>query len=206
MPETNMYYGEAVDVSELYIAEVTGDDTGAYAAGTPKLLAPFSTIAKETSSNTKTRYYSGKPLFVDTTEGETKLTVVVPGLTVKARAELCGKTYDTTKGMMYDDGNTGEKYFAVGYCVHHAGGVDEYAWLLKGKFSIPKDEAETKTTDINEKTLSVEYTAITTTTKYQLATGKKGGCKAVYADTADSNFKGADTWFNAVQKPPAVSA
>lgn len=210
MAGTTMYCGEAVNVSRLFIAEVTGDDNGAYSAGTPKLLAPMSTIAKETTTNTKTRYYSGAPLYVDTSEGETKITVVVPGLTVKARAELLDKTYDSTSGLMYDSGKPGNKYYALGYMIEHAGGVNEYAWLAKGKFAIPKEEGETKTDSVNEKTLTVEYTAITTNTQFQLAPNVKNGVKAVYGDTFDAAFTAKyandDAWFAAVVLPPAVTA
>lgn len=211
MPEAvNKYYGEAVNVSWLYLAEVTGDDKGAYSAGTPFLFAPAATIAKETASSTKTRYYSGVPLYVDTSEGETKVTLVVPGLTVKSRAELLGKVYDTTKGLMYDSGKPGEKYYALGYAIEHAGGVPEFAWLLKGKFSILKEEGETKTENVNEKTLSLEYTAIITNTKFQLNANTQSGTKAVYGDHTDAACKSAyaneAAWFKEVVLPPAVAA
>ena len=210
MPDPAKYYGEAVNVSQLFIAEVTGDENGAYQAATPYLLAPMSTIAKETTTNTKTRYYSGVPLYVDKSEGETKVTLVIPGLTVKTRAELLGKTYDTTSGLMYDSGKPGEKYFALGYMIEHAGGVNEYAWLLKGKFGIPKEEGETKTDNVNEKTLTVEYTAIATTTQFQLDTNTKSGTKGVYGDQSDTAFKSKyandEAWFKAVVTPPSVSA
>ena len=211
MSETpNKYYGEAVNVSWLYAAEVTGDENGAYNAATPFLLAPMSTIAKETANATKTRYYSGVPLYVDTSEGETKVTLVVPGLTVKTRAELLGKTFNTEKGLLYDAGKPGEKYYALGYMIEHAGGVNEYVWLLKGKFSIPKEEGETKTENTNEKALTLEFTAITTNTKYQLTADIKSGTKSVSGDMSDAAFKTTyandEAWFKAVVTPPAVAA
>ena len=198
--------GEAIDVSDLYIAAITADTDTAYTAGTPESLAPVATIARETAMNTKTRYYSGAALFTDTSEGETKLTIAIPGLTVKGRATLLGKTYDADAGKMYDDGVANPPYFAIGYRVSRPNDIAEYAWLLKGKFSIPKDEVETKTDSINEKTLTVEFTAVRTNHLYQLSAAKKGGAKAVYADNADAAFTGAATWFEAVQQPPAITA
>lgn len=195
---TVKYYGEAVDVSELVIAEVTGDDDLNYTAGTPYMLAPVATVAKETTTNTKTRYYSGQPLFVDTAEGETKVTVVVPGLTVSARAELAGKTYNTEKGLLYDDGQPGNKWWALGYRIKHAGDVDEYIWLAKGKFSIPREEGQTSETQINEKTLTVEYTAVNTKTKFKITESRNAGIKAVYGDTSDDKFTLGESWFNSV--------
>lgn len=197
--------GEAIGVSDLYVAEVTADSDAAYTAGTPESLAPVATIARETAVSTKTRYYSDAALFTDTSEGETKITIVIPGLTVEGRAKLLGKVYDTTNGIMYDSGVANPPYFAVGYCVNRPDGVKEYAWLNKGKFAIPKDEAETKTDAINEKTLSLEYTAVRTVKQFQLDTNTKGGAKACYADTSDSAFMGDATWFNAVKTPPAIT-
>lgn len=200
--------GEAVGVSELYIAAVTKDDDAAngYVAGTPELLAPMATIAKETTTNTKTRYYSNKALFVDSSEGETKLTPVIPGLSIKKRNMLLGKAYDADKGIGYDDGEANAPYFALGYAIDRPDNVKELHWFLKGKFSIPKDEGETKTENINEKTLPLEYVAVTTQHKFKFPTGPNRGCKAVEADTTDEAFTGVDTWFNAVQKPDEPAA
>jgi len=194
--------GEAVGVSDLYVALVSADSAAAYTPGTPESLAPSATIARDTTTNSKTRYYSNVAMFVDTAEGETKVTVAIPGLTVEGRANLLGKTYDEASGKMYDDGQANAPYYAIGYAIDRPSGVKEYHWFLKGKFAIPKDEAETKTDNVNEKTLSLEYTAVTTAFKFTYGTGDLRGCKSVEADTSDVAFTGAATWFNAVQTPP----
>lgn len=111
----------------------------------------MATIARETAVNAKTRYYSGVPMFTDMSEGETKITVAVPGLDTKGRATLLGKPYDATSGKMYDDGEANLPYYAIGYRITRPNRITEYVWLLKGKFSIPKDEVETKTDNVNEK-------------------------------------------------------
>ena len=198
--------GEAIDVSDLFIAKVEADTEAAYTAGTPESLAPVATIGRETAVNTKTRYYSGAPMFTDTSEGETKMTIAVPGLTVHARANLLGKPYDADKGKMYDSGVADPPYYAIGYRVTRPNGVEEYVWLLKGKFAIPKNEVETKTDSINEKTLSVEFTAVRTLHKFQLSADKQGGAKGVEADTTDAKFVDKATWFTSVQKPPEIAA
>lgn len=206
--------GEAIGTSDIYVAQVTVDTDAAYTTETPESLAPTATIARETTVNTKTRYYSNAALFTDTSEGESKVTIVIPGLTVKGRASLLGKTYDDATGQMFDNGEAEPPYFALAYSVDRPDGVKEFVWLSKGKFSIPKDEAETKTGDINEKTLSIEFTAVRTIRKFQLEPkdqennkpGKTGGVKAVMADTSDEAFTGAETWFDSVKTPPAIVA
>lgn len=203
-----MIVGEAVGVSELYIAKITKDknEAAGYTTATPELLAPMATIGRETTVNTKTRYYSNKALFVDSSEGETKISPVVPGLTVKKRNELLGKDYDATSGLGFDDGQAKAPYYALGYAIDRPDNVKEFHWFLKGKFSIPKDEGETKTDNVNEKTLGLEFVAVTTQHKFKFPTGEDRGCKAVSADTTDSNFAGAATWFASVQKPPEPTA
>lgn len=204
--------GEAIGVSELYVAKVTKDDASTYTAGTPESLAPMATIARETTVNTKTRYYSNKAMYADSSEGETKLTAAIPGLTVEGRAALLGKVYDKTNGIMYDNGEANTPYYAVGYAIDRPDGIKEFIWFLKGKFSIPKDEGETKTDNVNEKTLSLEFTAVTTIKQFQLMPttsaggGKQSSCKLVSADTSDVAFTGAATWFTTVKTPPAISA
>lgn len=199
--------GEAVGVSELYIAKLIKDDAAGYSADTPEILAPMATVARETSTNSKTRYYSDKAMWTDVAEGETKLTIAVPGLTVHAFAETLGKHYDATKGKMYDDGSASDApYYALGYAINRPDGVQEFHWFLKGKVSIPKDEGETRTDSINEKTLTLEFTAVTTVAKFQFDTNKIRPCKHVAADTTDTKFNEKDTWFTKVQTPPAVTA
>lgn len=204
MPDTNVqkFAGEAIGISDIYIAPITKDDATGYTAGTPVVLAPTATLARDTTTSTKARYYSNKPLYVDTAEGETKLTLVVPGLTVKTRAELLGKAYDAQKGIMLDSGEAAAPYFALGYKTTRPDGVEEFAWFAKGRFNIPKLESQTKTDAINEKTLSVEYTAITTIHAFTVNGGTKG-IKVIEGDTTDTKFTLKDTWFARVQVPTA---
>ncbi|MCL2695441.1 MAG: hypothetical protein FWE69_03840 [Clostridiales bacterium] len=206
MPTTEpKIVGEVINVGDIYIAKVEDKPTE-YKPGTPRRLAPTASIARDTTVNTKPRYYSGKAYFVDTAEGETKLTVVIPGLSVKDRAELLGKPYDPAKGLLYDDGNAAAPYYAMGYKLERPDDEVEYAWFLKGKFSLPKQEGETKTENLNEKPLTMEYGAVVTMCEFDLPNDKKSGVKCVEADTSDDKFTAdmAKAWFNAVQMPGAA--
>lgn len=198
--------GEAIGTEELFVAEVTADSEAAYTTATPESVAPMATVARETTTNTKTRYYGNAAIFTDSAEGETKLTVVIPGLTVQGRAKLIGKPFDATAGKMYDPGAVNPKFYAMGYVVNRPNGIKEFIWFNKGKFAIPKDEAETKTDNINEKPLTLEYVAVRTQKKFQLDANTQDGVKSISADTSNVAFTGAATWFNAVQTPPAIVA
>lgn len=204
----NQIVGEVINVGDLMLAKVENDNADAYTPGTPYMLAPTGSVARDTPTNSKTRYYSGRPYFVDTAEGETKLTLVVPGLTVQRRAEILGKPFDKDKGMLYDDGKPGNDYFALGYPCERPDGVVEVVWFLKGKLAIPKQEGETKTDSINEKPLTLEYTAVTTIHQFQVTTDRKGGVKLVEADTTHTAFTTAnvDEFLAKVQTPPEPAA
>lgn len=199
--------GEAIGTEELYVAEVTDSDS-AYTTTTPESVAPMATVARETTVNTKTRYYGNAALFTDSAEGETKLTIVIPGLTVQGRAKLVGKTFDATTGKMYDNGAVNPKYYALGYAVNRPNGIKECTWFNKGKFTIPKDEAETKSDSINEKALTLEFVAVKTQKKFQFDTNTQDGVKCVSADTSNTAFTAAlaAAFFNSVQTPPAIVA
>jgi len=199
--------GEAIGTEELYVAEVTADSEATYTTATPESVAPMSTIARETTVNTKTRYYGNAAIFTDSAEGETKMTVVIPGLTVQGRAVLIGKTFDAAAGKMYDNGAVNSKYYAMGYVVNRPNGVKEFTWYNKGKFVIPKDEAESVNGGgINEKPLTLEYVAVKTQKKFQLDANTRDGVKSISADTSNVAFTDAATWFATVKTPPAIVA
>lgn len=207
MPEPNVpnYVGEAVGIEDIYVAPITKDNETGYTAGATDMLAPTATMARDTTTSTKTRYYSNKPLFVDTAEGETKVTLQVPGLTVKKRAELLGKFFDAAKGTMIDTGENNAPFYALGFKINRPDGIEEGIWFLKGRFSIPKEEAQTKTEGINEKPLTIEFTAVTTMCKFTVG-DKTKSVKAMQGDSSDPKFKAAAAnWLKTVQTP-AIAA
>ena len=183
-------------------ATVTG--TG-YVAGTPVALAPAASVAQEPSNSTKTRYYDNKPYYVDTTEAETKVTLVVSGLDVEQQATLLGKTYDSTKKRLLDSGEPNAPYLALGFRTKVAGGY-RYFWYLKGKFAPFKEEAETQTEDTNEKTISLEFTAAKTTFSYFDIDSAAASCKRVVADDQIDTTITTVNWFDAVETPDQYAA
>ena len=73
-------HGEAVGVSDVYVSIGVTDAADEYTAPKPELLAPTATLAQEPSVTTKTRFYSNQPRYITSSEGETKVAVVVSGI------------------------------------------------------------------------------------------------------------------------------
>lgn len=182
----------------------TATGTG-YVAGAPVALAPLASIAMEPANSTKTRYYDNIPYYVDTTEAETKVTVVVSGLDIQQQAILLGKTYDAGSKRLLDNGQPNAPYVALGFRTKVAGGY-RYFWFLKGKFAPFKEEASTQTDATEEKTLSLEFTAATTTYAYFLINAAASSCKRVVGDDQIDTAITTVNWFDAVEIPAIYTA
>lgn len=199
-------FGEYIGVSDVYIAEVTEDSKSAYTVGTPEYLAPVANVLMEPSVAVKTRHYDNKAYYSTATEGETKVSVDVSGLPLATSARILGKHYDATAKRLYDSGDASKApHFALGFKTDVEGG-EKYFWFLKGKFSPFKEEAATRTNDIDEKPTALEYTALVTVHDTFKVDGKASPCKRVVADTREDETLTSTTWFASVQKPAEMSA
>lgn len=195
-------YGEFINIDNLHYAQVA-DSAAAYTPGINKYLAPAGEISHEPSVNMKTRYYDGVAMFTTNTEGETKVTITVSGVPAKLAAELTGKYYDPEKGVVIDTGDASETPWCAfsGRMELGDGGYKHFQYL-KGKFSLGKASAKSKTDDIDAQTYELTYTAVTTVHTW-LVNGKQKGVKAVQGDTTDPAFN-ATNWFDLVQTPDTV--
>lgn len=193
-------YGEYVGIDELHYALVT-DSKDAYTAGANNYLAPAGQISHDSSVKQNTRYYDGVAMFTTSTEGETKVTVTVSGVPIMLGAILTGKFYDSTKGILVDTGEADNApWSTLSGRMELGDGGYRYFQYLKGKYSIGKEEAETKGDDIKPKTVELTYTAVATMFQW-VVNGVKKCVKALKADTTDPAFQGADNWFSVVQTP-----
>lgn len=198
-------YGEYINIDELHYALVN-DSKDAYTAGANNYLAPAGQISHDPSVKQNTRYYDGIAMFTTSTEGETKVAVTVSGVPIMLGAILTGKFYDSTKGILIDTGEADNAPWATlsGRMELGDGGY-RYFQYLKGKYSIGKEEAETKGDDIKPKTVELTYTAVATMFQWTVNNVKKS-VKALKADSIDPAFKGADNWFNSIQTPDTAGA
>ena len=200
-------YGELIGCDEMHYSKVTEDSLEKYEAATPKYLAPVADISHDTAVNTSKRFYDNQPRYVDISEGNTSVKIVISGVPCVLAAELTGKPYDTEKGLFYDTGDLSEApYCALSGRMDLGGGEHRYFNYLKGKFTLGSQTARTKEDNITVNTIDLTYEPVVTTHKFKVDAEKTCGVKSVFADTTDENFTTADSWFSKVQTPPEVAA
>lgn len=199
--QTQAEYRPRVGISDIYIAEVTQDDSSAYVADTPEYVAPAAEASQEPSSSSETLYGDDQPIDVMFSEGATKVTLTFTGISVQMLAKLTGRVFDATTGRMYDHGGV-PPFVAVSFRSLKANGKYRYYQFLKGQFSMPKEDAATKAEKSDPKKVQLSYTAIRTTYKFDLG-DITDSVKRIVGDEDTVNFSGA-SWFSQVQTP-AVS-
>lgn len=207
--------GEIISCDSLYIAPVTVDSDTAYTAGTPVSLAPAGEIKYDPKISAAHSSYDGRVMFNYFSEGVSETTVTVSGLTEKLRAQLTGKSYDASTGVIYDSGDLSYvPDYALGYRVEIGDGIFKYFWLLKGQFQLAAEDAKTRGEKISPVSTQVTFLPVVTNYKWSVpdprdATGTSKILvpqKRIIGDTSDSAFIGAATWFAAVQTPKVPTA
>ena len=198
-------YGELVNLDNLHYAPVLADSEERYQTGTNRYLAPAAEMKKEAKVDATPRYYDGKAMFVSPTEASTDITLTVSGVPSRLAAELTGKPYDQTRGIMVDTGDVSQApYYAMSARAELGDGGYRYYQFLKGRFSLGAETAKTKEEKITASTVELTYTGLVTIHEFTMPDGAKKGAKGVQADTTDAAFVGAAAWFAQVQTPETL--
>lgn len=196
-------YKSKVGLDQLYVAQVTKDDSTGYTAGTPEIFAPAAEASQEPTSTFEIQYADNQPYDGLFAEGPTKLTVDVTGLPPAMLALILGRQFDATTGRLYDNGGI-PPYVALGFRAMKSNGHYRYFWFLKGKFSSPKEEIATLGEKPEAKTTKLEFTALRTVYKFSLPNSVTDSVKRVVGDDDTSSFS-ATNWFAQVQTPASAS-
>jgi len=198
-------YKSVVGVSDLYIAEVTQDDSTTYLADTPEYLAPAAEVTHEPSVNRKTQYADDQPFDTMSSEGETTISLTVTGIPIEMLAKITGRVFDAATGRMFDNGGV-PPYCALMFRSQKSNGSYRYFSYLKGRFDMPSEEAVTKADSPDPKTIKLTFIAIKTIHEFDLG-DIDDGVKRILGDEDTTNFSGT-SWFTQVQTPEvtAVSA
>ncbi|MGF7046398.1 phi13 family phage major tail protein [Paenibacillus sp. DS2015] len=139
MPELSIPVG----LRSIYYAILTADEiTGAIYA-TPKPLVGAIGAKVTPSMNTATLYIDDGPGAVASSLGEIAVEFNIADIPYEVSAELLGQTLNAD-GVLKDNSNDQAPYVAMGYIRSTNTGKDRFTWLLKGKFSLPSEEAATK--------------------------------------------------------------
>ena len=201
MPESGEYKS-VVGIDQVYYALVTQDNDIGYVAGTPAILAPAINVSAEPTTSLETQYADNKPFDVMAGEGETKITLDVTNIPNEILATLLGKQFDAASGRIFDaGGGATPPDVALGFRSKKSNGSYRYYWYLKGKFSLPKDEAATQTDTMEPKPSQIAYTAVNTIYAFDLGDGGDAkSVKRIMGDTDTVSFS-ATGWFSQVQTP-----
>lgn len=184
----------------LVYAEVLTDDASGITFGAVAPLAPVAEIAKTVSSNSETHYYDNVGQIIIRSEGDDEITLTVPVLPLDILAVVTGKTYDSNTGA-FIDGESTEKYYAIGYRLRLTDGSYRYVWRLKGAFSqIPDATSATENDGTDTNNQQVVYTGVKTIHAFT----NGGRAKGVVVDERDGKTDCTD-WFDSVVTPDTLA-
>ena len=186
-------------VDNLYVAEVTKDDSTGYTTETPVKLAPVAEIGKTVESSSEAHYYDNKALIVINSEGADEITLTIAPPELEMLAKITGRTYDATTGMLIDSVRN-NKYFAIMYRTKGTDGKYRYVSRLKGQFNIPDETNATENDGTDTNNTQITFTGIYT--EHEFANG--GSAKGIIVDTR-YGLADVSNFFGQTQTPDTVS-
>lgn len=185
----------------LVIAEVTADDVNnAYTTGAVQVLAPVAEIAKTVENSSETHYYDNVGMIIIRSEGSDEVTLTVPALPLSTLALVTGKQIDTATGA-FIDGETVERYFAIGYRLRLTDGTYRYVWRLKGTFNFPDETSATENDGTDTNNQELVFTGVKAITEFT----NGGRAKAVVVDERDG-LCDCSSFFDTVQTPDTLGS
>lgn len=140
------------------------------------------------NASNDTLFADDGPFDTASTFGAMSLELNVADIPPKVRAELLGADYDENTGILTHTAEDIPPYVAVGMSVKKSNGADRLIWYLKGKFTAPDDNNQTKADSINWNTPTISGNFLKRNADQQWR---------VAVDTDDANVKQdlVDAWF-----------
>lgn len=182
-----------VGLQDIYYAKLIKDDETGVEYDTPKKMLPAITANVTPTVNSATLNGNDGPIVTANALGPITVEIGVAAIPLETQADLLGSTI-TADGLLIDNGDDQAPEVALGYRRSMSDGSFVYVWLLKGKFQLPTEEAQTKQDEI-----SFQTPTITATFLKRLYDGN-------WRFRADSNNTASAariaTWFDAVVADP----
>lgn len=147
---TNLVY--AIMVDDVPPTTVGGDDGYTTYDSAVRILGAITANFSPNASN-DTLFADDGPYETASTLGAMSLELNVADLPPENRAELLGAKYEN--GILIHTSDDIPPYVAVGMSVKKSNGADRYIWYLKGKFTAPDDNNQTKADSINWNTPTI---------------------------------------------------
>ena len=207
MSDTSQQIFEFRGVDNFYFAEVTKDDATGYECATPVHI-PVQEVGKTTDSSSEAHYYDNKAMIVVNSESADTITLTLAPPALKLLAEMTGKSFDATTGMMVDSPRQ-NKYFAIMYRTKGTDGGYRYVSRLKGQFNIPDETNATENDGTDTNNTQIEFTGIYTEhnfTKgiYNGNSWEPAGVKGIVVD-ARYGLADVSNFFAQIQTPDTIS-
>ena len=206
MADTSQQIFEFRGVDKFYFAEVTKDDATGYETATP-IHIPVQEIGKSTDSASEAHYYDNKAMIVVNSESADTIVLTIAPPALDKLAQLIGKSYDETTGMMVDSPRQ-NKYFAITYRTKGTDGGYRYVTRLKGQFNIPEETYQTENDGTDTNNTQITFTGIYT--EYEFNKGvydgtkwSKAGAKGIVVD-ARYGLANISTFFDEIQTPDSI--
>lgn len=206
MADTSQQIFEFRGVDKFYFAEVTKDDATGYETATP-IHIPVQEIGKSTDSSSEAHYYDNKAMIVVNSESADTITLTIAPPALDKLAQLIGKSFDPTTGMLVDSPRQ-NKYYAITYRTKGTDGGYRYVSRLKGQFNIPEETYQTENDGTDTNNTQITFTGIYTEhefTKgvYDGTTWSPAGVKGIVVD-ARYGLADVSTFFDAIQTPDSI--
>mgnify|MGYP001316093510 CR=1 FL=1 len=147
-----------VGLENLVYAKLLKDDATGVQYDTVKPFAPAITAEVETAQETATQYADNGPIAVVTQTGETTLTLTVDEIPLDVLADILG--LELKNGVLIYKQDAVPPYVALGFTGNKANGEKRFVWLVKGRFSVPGEEWNTKTDSPEFQNQEIEGTFI----------------------------------------------
>ncbi|HEX3018548.1 MAG TPA: major tail protein [Caproicibacter sp.] len=203
---------EITGCDNLYVAKIIRDTADSYVTDVPRYFAPVSELKHDPKAESAVSYYDNSGMFVYPYEGEAADEATISGLSEQDYAEVTGKSYSNTSGIVFDSGDPMySPYYALGYRIQ-CGSVTKYRWLLKGLFVLGSEDIKTKGDKVDPKGVTLTFKPVRTIHQWNVPDPRDAtktintGLKIVKADTSNPAFAGEDNWFSQVQTPDTIGA
>jgi len=147
--------GVAIGLTNLHYAEMLTDDAeaGTFSYGAPVRIAGAITANFSPNAANDTLFADDGPYESAYTLGAMTLELNIADLKPQHRAFLLGETY--SNGIVSSSAEAIPPYVAIGMSVKKSNGADRLIWYLKGKFSPPDENNQTKSDSINWNTPTI---------------------------------------------------
>lgn len=202
-----------IGCDRLYVALLTTDSDSELTYSTPIRFPGLMKIGITPNSSNATAFYDNGPGETASTMGAIELSIDKSALSTVEEAMLLGKMIDAN-GAIISSADDTPPDVAVGFRTLKANGKYKYCWLLKGSFSEPEAEVETKGESVSFQATSLKANFVKVSKEFSV-TGKDHAGKdvtkkvtpwkvALDEEHTDASEAVADAWFSKVYTPGAA--